>query len=340
MKILITGGCGFIGSNLAVFLSKKKFKIKTLDNLLRNGSKINLNYNSKYKIHNYKVDITDFKKLSEIPKFDIIIDCCAEPSVEASKNDLDRVYNTNLTGTFNILKKCIKDKSKLIFLSSSRVYSIEKLTKLVKEKSFKREIKYNNEIDLNFDTSAPRSIYGFTKLCSEELIKEISYCFKVKFLINRLGVIAGPKQMGKVDQGFFSLWVWKHLNKLKLKYIGFGGHGNQIRDVLHIDDLNELILLQIKKFSKIYNQTFSIGGGKKNLISLKKLTKICEKLTGNKCQLSSKKKTSIYDIPYFCASNFKIKKTYNWSPKRNINQIAIDILKWQKKDFKILKRYL
>ena len=88
------------------------------------------------------------------------------------------------------------------------------------------------------------------------MIVEYSYISKLKYIINRCGVIAGPWQFGKQDQGFISLWVWRHLNKKYIKYIGYGGYGNQIRDILHIDDLCELINLQINNFNKIYNRSF------------------------------------------------------------------------------------
>jgi CDP-paratose 2-epimerase len=338
-KILITGGCGFIGSNLAIFLKKKKFHVDTIDNFQRFGSKLNLKDNKKHNIKNFQKDLSKFEDLKKLPKYDIIIDCCAEPSVEASKNELDRVIDTNFLGTYNILKKCIKDKSKLIFFSSSRVYSILELKKLINKTNIVNKIKVKNEIGLNFNTNSPKSIYGFTKLASEELIKEFSYCFGLKYIITRLGVVSGPKQMAKVDQGFFSLWIWKHLNYLPLSYIGFGGHGYQERDILHVDDLNEFVYAQILKFKTIFNVTLSAGGGKKNLISLKKLTNLCQKITGNKTKISSISKTSIFDIPYFCTSNEVSKKLYNWSPKKNLDDIAEDILRWQKKEFKNLKKY-
>ena len=118
MKILITGGCGFVGSNIAFFLKKKlkNAQIYSLDTLIRKGSKSNKNRLEKIKIYNYKIDITDNSKLKKLKKFDLVIDCCAEPAIEASKKDPDRVFNTNLIGTFNILKKCLKDKSHLVFL--------------------------------------------------------------------------------------------------------------------------------------------------------------------------------------------------------------------------------
>ena len=101
------------------------------------------------------------------------------------------------------------------------------------KEDIKVPIKLNKEISLKYDTNSAKSLYGFTKLASEELIKEYAYSNNLKYIINRFGVIAGPWQFGKVDQGFMSLWVWRHLSKLKLKLIGFGGSGHQIRDVLH-----------------------------------------------------------------------------------------------------------
>ena len=121
MKILITGGCGFIGSNLSIFLKNKKFDIYSLDNLYRKGSELNEKRLKKKNIKNFKIDISKKKQLNKLPKFDLIIDCCAEPSVSASLHELDRVIDTNLIGTLNILRKCALDKTKVIFLSSSRV---------------------------------------------------------------------------------------------------------------------------------------------------------------------------------------------------------------------------
>lgn len=332
MKILITGGCGFVGSNVAIYL-KKNFKnsiVYSLDNLSRKGSKINYKRLKLNKIKNFKIDIVNFNNLKKIKKFDLIIDCCAEPAIEKSKKNPDIVFNTNLVGTYNILKKCLIDKCKLIFLSTSRVYSINKIHSLSKKKKI---------ISESFSTSSPKSLYGFTKLASEELIKEFNYSHKIKYIINRFGVIAGKWQFGKQDQGFVSLWVANHLNKKKLSYIGYGGTGSQIRDVIHIDDVCDILLKQIKNFSRIYNQTFNIGGGIKNSISLKKLTNLCEKITKNKIIIKKVKKESIYDIPYYITNNYKISKLYKWKPKKNITSILIDISNWLKSEAKIRRKF-
>ena len=176
----------------------------------------------------------------------------------------------------------------------------------------------------------PKTIYGLTKLTSEMLIEEFSYAFGIKYIINRCGVISGPLQFGKQDQGFLSLWIWRHLNKKKIKYIGYGGFGNQIRDVLHIYDLCSLILIQIKKINKITNKLFTVGGSKKSYTSLKQLTNICEKITKNKLKSQKITKTSIYDIPYFITDNKLVTKTFGWKPKRDIFEVVYDTYLWLK----------
>ena len=339
MKILITGGCGFVGSNLALFLKKKGFTVHTLDNLTRKGSRYNSNLLKKQKIKNYKINISNIKKIKSLPKYDLILDCCAEAAVEISKNDFDKVINTNLIGTINILKKSKNDKSKIIFISSSRIYPLEEMNKIIKNKNLKSKIKISKMFSEKDKIIGPKTIYGLTKLCSEMLIEEFSYAYKLKYLINRCGVISGPLQFGKQDQGFVSLWIWRHLNKKKLSYIGYGGYGNQIRDVLHIDDLSELILLQIKNINKINNKLFTVGGSKTSYTSLSQLTKLCQKITGNKIKMGKVSKTSSYDIPYYLSDNTHVSNTYRWKPKRNINQVVMDTFLWLKKNKPIIKKY-
>jgi len=341
MRILITGGCGFVGSNLAIYL-KKKLKSKeifSLDNLFRNGSKVNQARLKAVQIKNYKIDIENYKKISKLQKFDLIIDCCAEPAIEMSNKDPDKVFNTNLIGTFNLLKKCVKNKTNIIFLSTSRVYSIQNLRNIIKKKNIKNKINIKFKINEKFETSLPKSLYGATKLASEDLIKEFNYSNNINYIINRFGVISGPWQFGKQDQGFVSLWVNNHLKKKNLSYIGFGGHGNQVRDIIHIDDVCEIIFKQIKQFSKIKNKTFNIGGGIKNSISLKNLSKICQTTIGNKIIFKKIKKTSIYDVPYYITDNRKIIKCYKWKPKKNINSIIKDIYIWMSSNKKIINKY-
>ena len=214
-------------------------------------------------------------------------------------------------------------------MSSSRVYAIENLLNL-KKKGFVNE---------DFNIENPKSIYGFTKVSSEFLIKEYSYLYKIKYIISRVALVSGPWQFGKQEQGFVSLWVWRHLNRLKLSYIGFGGTGRQVRDVLHIEDLCELVLLQIRKFKKINNKLINVGGGKKNSLNLIQLTKFCKDITNNTIRINSVKKTSSYDVPYYISNINYVKKLYKWKPKRDLKKVITDLYNWMKVNRLVLKKY-
>jgi CDP-paratose 2-epimerase len=333
-SILITGGCGFVGTNLAIYLQKKlkNFSIYSVDNLKKKYSKFNLDILKKKKIKNFKIDISSSKFLKLKKKFNFIIDCSADPAVENSKENTQSVFNNNLKTTLNILEKTRKDKSNIIFISGSRVYPII-------ESYRKFRSKFSSNFDENTNTNGVKSIYGFTKYASELLIKEYSYIFDIKFIINRFGIITGPLQFGKVEQGLVSLWLWRHLNNLKLNYIGYGGKGSQIRDILYIDDFSLLIKKQILGFEKNNNKLFCIGGGRKNSLTLRQLTEKCQEITSNYLKIGFYKKTSKYDIPIFISSNKQIKKNYNWSPKTNIDEILKFNLSWMKKNYKRIKRF-
>jgi len=328
MNIIITGGCGFVGSSLSIFLKKniKNSTILSIDNLSKSYSKFNEAILIKNKIRNERINLGNLNSLKKIKfKADYIIDCSAEPAVEISKKKIVNVIESNFLSTVNVLEKAKKDKSKLIFISSSRVYPIaESYEKFKKFKNKKKHFPYREQ--LNFDGT--KTIYGFTKYSSEQLIQEYNYSERVKFIINRCGLISGPGQYGKVEQGLVALWMWRHINKMSLNYLGYGGMGDQVRDVLFIEDLCRLILIQIKKFKKFENNLFCIGGGIKNAINLRNLTNICQKITKNKIKIINKPKTSIYDIPYYVTSLNKISKISNWKPMISLNQGLFEIYNW------------
>ena len=235
-----------------------------------------------------------------------------EPAVEVSSRDPTDVIQNNFITTLNLLRFSKKNKSKIIFLSSSRIYPIKKSYEFFNLKNKKL---YTEKTS----TDGAKTIYGFQNLHRKNLLK--NFLMPIKWNLLLIGCLtSGPWQFGKVEQGLVSLWLWKHLNKQSLNYIGFRGSGQQIRDVLDIDDLCELIYLQINKINKIYNQTFCVGGGKKNFFNLKLLTRLCEKITNNHIKIYKIKKTSLYDIPYYISSNAKLFKYYNWKTSSNLNE--------------------
>ena len=328
MNIIITGGCGFVGSSLCLFLKKnlRNSNILSIDNLSKNYSRFNEKILKKKGILNTNINIGKFNLLKKIKfKADFIIDCSAEPAVEVSRRKIVGVLESNFLSTVNVLEKAKADKSKVIFISSSRTFPIEtSYIKFRKYKRFKRHLSYSE----NSNFSSPKTIYGFTKYASERLIEEYQYSEKINYIINRCGLITGPGQYGKVEQGLISLWMWRHINKKNITFNGYGGKGLQVRDVLFINDFCELILIQIKNFKNYENNLFCVGGGPKNIINLRNLTIICQKISKNKLKVRRNLKTSIYDIPYYVTSLRKIKKFSNWKPKINLNEGLKDIYNW------------
>jgi CDP-paratose 2-epimerase len=118
-------------------------------------------------------------------------------------------------------------------------------------------------------------------------------------IINRCGVIAGPWQFGKVDQGIAVFWLASHMFGKPLKYIGFGGKGKQVRDMMHIDDLVELVILQLSDPAKFAKDVWNAGGGREFSVSLLELTSLCQKITGKKVDIGSDPVTRYADIPVY-----------------------------------------
>ncbi len=349
MKIVITGGAGFIGSSLCIKLKEKYpgYSIVAFDNLKRRGSELNLVDFQKTGIEFIHGDIRNNEDLNSIGTFDILIEASAEPSVMAGLNtDPTYIINNNLYGSINCLNSCLKYNAKLIFLSTSRVYPINKIenANFIEEEtrfSFSeiQEEKGISKIGISEDLNifGARSFYGTTKLSSELFIQEYTAFYGMQSAITRFGVIAGPRQMGKTDQGVAALWVAKHYWKQPLKYIGYGGLGKQVRDILHIDDLVELIDIQIHQIEKFNGKVFNAGGRIENSASLLEMTKLCEKITGNKINIQAENKNRPADLRIFITDNSKIEKEIGWKPKKSVENIFSDIYFWIKENEEQLK---
>jgi CDP-paratose 2-epimerase len=138
--------------------------------------------------------------------------------------------------------------------------------------------------------------------------------------------------MGKTDQGVVTLWMAKHYWKQSLKYIGYGGTGKQVRDILHIDDLVELVDLQVHNTELFTGKVFNAGGGVENSASLLEMTAICEKITGNKIRIDTEKETRPADLRMYVTDNTKITAETGWYPKRNVEKVFTDIYHWIKEN--------
>jgi CDP-paratose 2-epimerase len=352
-KILVTGGAGFVGSSLAILIKNKypSYSVVALDNLKRRGSELNLPRLKLSGIQFIHGDIRNKSDFDILDKdFTAVIEASAEPSVLAGLNGTpDYLIDTNLSGTINCLYFAKQCKANFLFLSTSRVYPIanlelckftEEATRFALAKNQSLTGVSDKGIAENFSLEGYRSLYGATKLSSELIIQEFNHFYGLKTIINRCGVLTGPWQMGKVDQGVVVLWVAKHFWKGKLGYIGYGGEGKQLRDLLHVEDLFRIIDIQLHNIDTFNGQVFNIGGGQETSLSLKELTTLCEEITGNKIAIDKVPENRQADIRIYITDNTKVTQLSGWKPSISSKQIIIDVFLWLKENEHSLKEIL
>jgi CDP-paratose 2-epimerase len=243
---------------------------------------------------------------------------------------------TNLMGTLNCLELARRDSSQFIFLSTSRVYPIKTINSVHFIESETRFELSDQVISgaskLGYSESFPldgvRSLYGATKLASELIFQEYIEYYQIRGVINRCGVLTGAWQMGKVDQGVIVYWMANHIFQKPLSYYGYGGTGKQVRDILHVSDLYELIKLQLNNMDKCNGQIYNIGGGREVSISLLELTSLCFELSKIKIPIQSIPEDRISDIRIYLSDISKVSKELGWKPKQTTYEILLEIYKW------------
>jgi len=334
MRILITGICGFVGSQLAIAIQERTpgLDLVGIDNLVRPGSESNrgkLLQSGASFVHG---DLRVRSDLETLPACDWVIDAAANPSVLAGvdgRSSARQVSEHNLGGTLNLLEYCRERKAGLILLSSSRVYSVRDLTALpMREEQNAFELDATKPLPSgvgaagvahNFPTRQPISLYGATKLASEVMALEYGLTFDFPVWIDRCGVMAGAGQFGTAEQGIFSYWLHAHAARLPLRYIGFGGRGLQVRDAFHPSDLADLLLLQMRHDpppDPIYNA----GGGAANAMSLAQLTAWCDERFGPHAPEPDLRPRP-FDIPWIIMDNARVTEEFGWTPKQSLISI-------------------
>jgi CDP-paratose 2-epimerase len=332
MNIVVTGSAGFLGNYVTNYFADRGHHIIGLDNLSRKGSKLNAAKQKEDPRVTFKeCDISDEYVLGVCltnEKFDWIIDCAAEPSVLAGFGKGSRdLINNNLISTINLLEICKERKCGFLLMSTSRVYSIEELSKQEKMEMVDTFTPINPRgITENFSTASPISLYGSTKLTSEILAKEYSQMFGFPLWINRCGVIAGAGQFGKIDQGVFSFWIYSWLKRNPVKYIGFGGTGKQVRDVVHPFDICEVMNKQIYCNDIYTDPTYNLGGGIVNSMSLLQLSKWCkENINEDDSIVTSSDEVRPFDIPIFIMDSTKAESRWGFKNTYTMDEILAEI---------------
>lgn len=342
MKLLITGVCGFAGSAVARGLLDQRRPGETLtvfgvDNFSRPGSESNRRELKRRGIKLVHGDLRLASDLESLPAFDWVIDAAANPSVLAGvdgKTSSRQILDHNLASTINILELCKRHQAGFILLSTSRVYSIPALAALpMVEKNGAFTLDTSKPLPAgvsaegvteDFSVAPPVSLYGASKLASELLALEYSEAFGFPVWINRCGVLAGAGQFGRADQGIVSYWINSWLRKRPLKYIGFGGRGFQVRDVLHPRDLVRLLPQQFGFSGKAPARLFNFAGGTKNTFSLRQLSRWCEEKFGAH-EVAADHAPRPFDIPWMVMDSAKAKSFWNWQPQTNAADIFEEI---------------
>jgi CDP-paratose 2-epimerase len=339
-RVLVTGGAGFIGANLALELRARHpaWELIALDSLHRRGSELNVGRLREAGVRFVHGDVREPDDLRAAGPFDALIECSAEPSVMAGTDGATGfVVHTNLLGAYHCLEEAARHGAQLIFLSTSRVYPVAGLNGLAHAEGETRfELAAEQAVPgasahgiaETFPLDGARTLYGATKLSAELLIAEYAESFGLRTVIDRCGVVAGPWQMGKVDQGVFTHWMASFYFRRELSYLGFGGQGKQVRDVLHVLDLVDLVEEQLADPEHWAGAVVNVGGGAEGSLSLRETTAICQELTGNEVPMTPVAETRQGDVPIYLSDCARLFELDEWRPRRSAEQVLTDIYEW------------
>lgn len=295
------------------------------DNFIRPGSETNRERLRHLKVKLIHGDVRAASDLDAVPAVDWVIDAAANPSVLAGvdgRASSRQVIEHNLGSTINLLEYCRRHQAGFLLLSTSRVYSIPALANLPLTTSANR-FNLAGDVPLpdgvsargiseTFSVAAPISLYGATKLASEVLALEYAETFGLPVWINRCGVIAGRGQFGRADQGIIAYWINSYLRRQPLRYIGFGGKGQQVRDAIHPRDIANLLLKQLEAGDANGRpRLVNVGGGEGNTFSLAELSAWCENRF-ERHEVFAEPQPRALDLPWIVMDNALTEATWNW----------------------------
>jgi CDP-paratose 2-epimerase len=341
VRILITGACGFVGSVLARTLLERRENITIygVDNLSRLGSELNRAPLRELGVRLNHGDLRLASDVSALPRVDWVVDAAANPSVLAGAigdGTSRQLMEHNLGSTINLLEYCRSFRAGFVLLSTSRVYSIPALAGLPVE-SCGDAFRLTQGADLppgitaagiseSFSTAAPISLYGASKLASEALALEYGATFDFPVWINRCGVLAGGGQFGKCEQGIFSYWIHSHFRGRALKYLGFDGRGQQVRDCLHPRDLASLLLCQIDMGARAAGvaKIINVSGGAESARSLRQLTEWCNRRFVPR-NIASDPTPRPFDLPWVILDHRLATETWQWRPTISVENICDEV---------------
>jgi len=322
MKILITGACGFLGSNLSKRTLDNGDELIAIDNLSKKGSSENLNWLESFgKFDFHKADIRESRVLEKILKEnkpDVVFHLASQVSMMTSLENPRLDFETNVIGTFNLLEAIRKysKNSILIYSSSNKVYGdLEDLAYIESNTRFS-SLDYPNGFreDLPLDFTTP---YGCSKGAAEQYILDYYKMYDIETVVFRHSAMYGGRQFSNFSQGWIGWFCQKAMEIKKgksKKPFSISGSGKQVRDVLFADDICQLYFQAINKISICRGQAYNIGGGLENSLSLIELFVLLENemdIRMNYIRQEQRKS----DQKFFVADISKAKNQIEWFPK-------------------------
>ena len=355
MHILVTGGCGFIGSHVAFHLSKSGHKVAVMDNLVRRGSEGNVSLLVKQGISFFHGDVRNPEDLASLPAgIELICDASAQPSVVTGyANPLFDIANNGF-GAINILEYARVRRIPLIFWSSNRVYGADRLNALPRRETATR-LEYDADawnrlpvdqrpagfhpahgVSAEFSIDGgQRSIYGLSKLIADAACQEYAHAYDLPIVVNRFGVISGVGQFGHADQGWVVWWAVAHWFNLPLTYLGW--QGKQVRDVLFVEDMLSLLDLQMHRLPQLRGEVFNVGGGAANSISLCEATQTMQEISSRTTPINIAGEPRRGDIALYWTDNRKVGRVLGWKPETNLRTGFRRIFDWIRANEKELR---
>ena len=358
MKVLITGGCGFLGSTLALYLRERGYGVVAMDNLVRRGSESNIERLQEHGIAFVHGDVRCVEDFAGLPPgIELICDASAQPSVVSGYTNPMFDLTNNTLGVFHVLEFAREHHCPLIFCSTNRIYSADRINALPRREGATRlewdsaawknvpaesrppgfDPEYGVSEEFSLD-GAGRSIYGVSKLMADVVCQEYADAFDIPVIVNRLGVISGAGQFGKIDQGWVVWWAVAGWFGLPLKYIGWGG--KQVRDILFVEDVCRLVDMEISKIASLRNGVFNAGGGAANSFSLLEATRFLEKKLGRSMSIAHEENPRKADTVIYITDNRKVEHVLGWKPKVSLAEGMNSILAWiAENEAKLSSRY-
>ncbi len=339
MKYLITGGCGFLGSNIASKILQNGDELVIYDNLSRIGGEQNLEWlKSCGKFKFYKENTKDFEKISNVikqEKPDVIYHLAGQVAMTTSIANPRLDFETNVLGSFNVLEsiRLFSPETVVVYSSTNKVYG--DFEYLDYEETNSRYIckqypeGFDEKVTLDF-----HSPYGCSKGSADQYMLDWARIFGLKTIVFRHSSMYGARQFGTYDQGWISWFCQKAIETKYNKNTTFtiSGNGKQVRDVLHAEDMIDLYLSAPKHIEKAKGQVFNIGGGIENSLSLLELFHLLEKelnIKMNYTQLPPRAS----DQKVFVADIHKAKEIFNWVPKVSKEEGIKKMLNWVDRGF-------